>query len=54
MPKTEQAPQARYERQRQKTVATSKAGKLNKGAVVELMDKNRKPFRNGGKVKGRK
>jgi hypothetical protein len=53
MPKTEQAPQARYERQRQKTVASSKGGKLNKGAVVELMNPKR-AYRNGGKVKGRK
>lgn len=42
MPKTKQPEQARYENQRRKTVAASKRGKLNSGAVVELMQKDRK------------
>lgn len=42
MPKTKQSEQARYENQRRKTVAASKGGKLNRGAVVELMQKDRK------------
>jgi hypothetical protein len=55
MPKTQQPSQDRYERQRQKSVAVSKTtGKVNKQAVTELMNAKRVPYRNGGKVRGRK
>lgn len=42
MPKTEQPPEKRYARQAEKTYTKSrKGGKLNTGAIGELMSKKR-------------